>query len=106
MKECVSIAQSSFIKTRSIHNNFIFVRNYARWLHRRKKPSLLFKLDIKKAFDSARSHLDWVAALLSSSSSWVLLNGISDDPIKHGHDLRQGDPLSALPFDIAIDPLR
>jgi hypothetical protein len=52
MKEIVSITQSAFIKFRSIHDNFMFVRNYARWLHRRKKPSLLFKIDIKKAFDS------------------------------------------------------
>lgn len=81
---------------------------------------LLFKLDIKKAFDSVRwdyllevlNHhgfptrfRDWVSALLSSASSRVLLNGIAGDPIKHGQGLRQGDPFSPLLFVLAIDPL-
>ena len=50
MNGIVSQAQSAFIK-KSIHDNFMFVCNYARWLHRRKKATLLFKLNIRKAFD-------------------------------------------------------
>jgi hypothetical protein len=89
-------------------------------MHKPKMPTLLFKLDIKKAFDSVRwdymmellQHLgftskfhDWIAALLSTSSSRVLLNGIAGDPIKHGRGLRQGYPLSPLLFVLAIDSL-
>jgi hypothetical protein len=44
--------QITFIKKRSIHKNFMFIWNYARWFHQRKKATLLFKLDIKKASDS------------------------------------------------------
>jgi hypothetical protein len=99
MNDIISQAQSAFIKSRSIHDNFMFVRNYARWLHRRKKASLLFKLDIRKAFDHVRwdyilellqrlgfppRFRDWLMALFSSSSSRVLLNGIPGNPIKHG----------------------
>ena len=47
----------------------------------------------------------WIAALLSSSSSRILLNGIPGPPIKHGKGFRQGDPISPLLFVIAIDPL-
>jgi mannosylglycoprotein endo-beta-mannosidase len=54
MNDLISHSQSAFIKNRSIHDNFLFVRNYARRLHRTKTPALLFKLDIKKAFDSVR----------------------------------------------------
>uniref|UniRef100_A0A453FI91 Reverse transcriptase domain-containing protein n=1 Tax=Aegilops tauschii subsp. strangulata TaxID=200361 RepID=A0A453FI91_AEGTS len=99
----VSNAQSAFIKRRSIHDNFMCVHNFARRLHKCKTPSLLFKLDIRKAFDSVKwgYMLDllqrlgfpdrfraWIAALLSSSSSRVLLNGIPGPPIKHGKGFR------------------
>jgi hypothetical protein len=94
------------------------VRNLARKLHKTKKPTLLFKLDIKEAFDSVQwdylmdllQHFgspppkfrDWISALLSSSSSRVLLNGVPRDPIKYGRGLRQGDPLSPLLFVLAF----
>jgi hypothetical protein len=81
---------------------------------------LLLKLDISKAFDSVRwdylmsllQHRgystrwkNWIAALLSSSTSRVMLNSSPLPPIQHGRGLRQWDPLSPLLFILAIEPL-
>jgi hypothetical protein len=52
LHEMVSPNQSAFIKGRFIQDNFMLVQQTSRLLHHQKKASLLFKLDITKAFDS------------------------------------------------------
>jgi hypothetical protein len=47
----ISNAQSAFIKKRSIHDNFLYVKNLATRFNKAKIHALLFKLDIRKAFD-------------------------------------------------------
>jgi hypothetical protein len=91
MHRLISACQSAFIKKRSIHDNYLYVRNLTRRFHRTKTAALLFKLDISKAFDSVRwDHLitllahrgfptrwiNWITSLLSSSTSTVMLNGV------------------------------
>jgi hypothetical protein len=52
----ISANQSTFIKGRQILDNFGYVLGMARTLAIRKSPSVLFKIDLAKAFDS----VNWV----------------------------------------------
>lgn len=86
----ISPAQTAFQRTKCIHDSYLHVQNSVKALHRHKTPALLLKLDIARAFDSVSWEYimellqrmgfpprwrDWVALLLSSSSSTCLLNG-------------------------------
>jgi hypothetical protein len=48
----VSKNQNAFIGGRSLHDNFILVRQSLRLLHQLHAPRVLLKLDLAKAFDS------------------------------------------------------
>jgi hypothetical protein len=121
MNDLVSTAQNAFIKKRCIHDNFIYAQRVIQMLHRKGKPALFIKLDISKAFDSigwsflievmqtlgfSAKWRDWIAALLGTTSSKVIVNGKPTKEIRHARGLRQGDPLSPLLFILAIDPLQ
>jgi hypothetical protein len=105
---------------KNIHDNFLYLKNLATRCYKNKISTLLFKLDICKAFGSIRwgylvdllqrtgfpSHFqNWIVALLTTASSRVLLNGVAGHPIRHGRGLRQGDTLSLLRFVLVIDTL-
>ena len=48
----VSLNQNAVIPGRSLHNNFVLVRQSARLLHQLGAPRVLLKLDLARAFDS------------------------------------------------------
>jgi hypothetical protein len=81
---------------------------------------LFIKLDIAKAFNSVRWEYlheimekigfsqrwrDIMSLLWNTTTSRILLNGETGQPIKHGRGLRQDNPISPMLFILAIDPL-
>jgi hypothetical protein len=60
----ISPSQSAFIKKRSIHDNFVFVRGIIKEAHQKKKTLLFLKLDFAKAFDSV--HWEYLLEAMSA----------------------------------------
>lgn len=89
----IAPAQSAFIRKRCIQDNNVYVRGLARHYHRTRTLACLIKLDISKAFDTVSWEYllemlaqrgfntrwtDWLAAILRTSSSSVMLNDALD----------------------------
>jgi hypothetical protein len=98
----VSSCQSAFVKDRIIHDNFILVHQTVRALHHQKRPQVLLKLDISKAFNSVSwsflfkvlSHLGFgpfwcgiLSKVLWSPSIRILVNGEPGELICHQRGL-------------------
>jgi hypothetical protein len=105
----VDADQTGFLSGRRISENIVYAADIIRCCHLRKGPTLVFKIDFKKAFDSvnwdsllailrARGFddlwCDWMDRILKTGHTAVLLNGIPGDWIRCKNGLRQGDPLS------------
>jgi hypothetical protein len=102
-----------------LRNKCSFYRPAPEWLAI-LLPRVLIKLDLARAFDSlswpflfealrrygfGARFLDWLAILLTSASTRVLLNGEPGPAIWHRRGLHQGDPLSPQLFVLAVDTL-
>ena len=81
--------------------------------HTSRREIVLLKLDFEKAFDKVEHHVildmlhhkgfsdkwvSWIKAVLTTSSSAVMLNGVPGASFKCKRGVRQGDPLSPYLF--------
>jgi len=112
--------QSGFIPNRSIFDPIRLAKMMIEYADISEEDGALIALDQEKAYDRI-SHdylietlqtfnlpnmfINTVKALYSNTHTRVAINGMLSEPFKVTRGVRQGDPLSCLLFDLAIEPL-
>lgn len=112
--------QSGFIPKRSIFNPIRLTQAMATYADVLEEDGVIIALDQEKAYDRIRHDyllttltsfnlpplfVNTVKSLYESAYTKVAINGFLSSPFQVTRGVRQGDPLSCLLFDLAIEPL-
>ena len=60
---------------------------------------------VLESFGLPASYVNIIKSLYGNASTAIMINGVLSDPYRVTRGVRQGDPLSCLLFDLAIEPL-
>ena len=112
--------QAGFIPKRSIFNHIRLASTIINYAEAMEEDGVIIALDQEKAYDKIRHDYLWetletfnipeeftkvVKSLYESAHTKVAINGVLSEPFQVTRGVRQGDPLSCLLFDLAIEPL-
>ena len=112
--------QHGFIPKRSIYDPIRLNQTICAYADHMEENGAIVALDQEKAYDKIDHHylletlkrfdlpqpfINTVRSLYSTATTAVLINGVISSPYKVSRGVRQGDPLSCLLFNLAIEPL-
>ncbi len=113
-------AQAGFVPGRKIHNHTQLARMMMHWTEINEQDGAIVALDQEKAYDKIAHDYLWrvlekfgipdsfiglIKSLYRNARTSVMVNGILSTAYRVYRGVRQGDPLSCLLFDLAIEPL-
>nr|GEX54488.1 RNA-directed DNA polymerase, eukaryota, reverse transcriptase zinc-binding domain protein [Tanacetum cinerariifolium] len=116
----VNEIQSAFVADKQILDGLFILNELVQWCKKKKKQSLVFKVDFEKAYDSVRwDHLEdimrkfgfgekwcmWIQRCLWSSRGSIIVNGSPTEEFQFYKCLKQGDPLSPFLFILVMESL-